>query len=134
MAVRLKVDKETLLEQLNLVLAEARTEQEKVERELEKFDWRKIVRKGIGELTALVEDPKTTQKEMSEALSNVPYKRELRNYNAEEQLRKLARTVRDIEDFITAAELNTSDEISISTGDDWLISVLRKAKRMQAAA
>lgn len=127
MATRLKVNKQALLDAAEAALAQARTELEEVKRERKEHDWRPEARKAVEQLTKALDTVKTQK-----AFRNLMYDLMPKEPNFERQTRSIEWSIREVEDFIAATKMSTMDEISVSTGDEFIARLLRIARRTTA--
>lgn len=129
MATRLKVRRASLIAATESALERAQEQLAQAEQEVKDYDWRADAAKGVATLARIVDNPKKSEKDFSDAAYNV---RKTNTRDIDATVRRKKSDVTVLLDFLDMLRMNEEEFISISTTDEQIIWILRDARKNAA--
>lgn len=127
MATRMKVSKDALLKAIDAALGEVDETISKVTQEQEAYDWKEEARQSVEAMTKLLKRADATEKDWDSLLSKAKGKYDRPDFGR--QLSRQKHWRQELLDFKQLVEMSAGDDFSVSTGDHFIESVLRAARR-----
>jgi wobble nucleotide-excising tRNase len=129
MATRLKLNRAKFLDACRASLVVTKDNVTQVQAEIKKYDWRAEAKSRVEALDKALKDPKATESSFSDDLYAAG--REFKKNDLEYELKNAKRRVEEIEDMIALAEIEVGEEITVSTSDHFITSLLRQARQAE---
>jgi hypothetical protein len=132
MAARLKLNKQKFLEACRAALDATQKAIAQAQAEIETYDWRAEAQSRVKELSDSLADPSLNERAFSELLYEV--RREFRRSELEYNLEHLQCREEEIKDLIGLSEMKAEEEITVSTTDHFIKTILRQARESEHEA